>query len=282
MTRLGFGPIVVIGACLLTASPAMHASQITPDLFVDLGAGISPTAPCTQGAMSSAGQAAIALSETDCDLQPAAGTALFSASSAASYTDGFQLSSSMALTGANLSATQLDSAYARLSDNLVFLSDASSVAYVSLGIHLTGSWEDSGLSEVKPILTFGFNYPNGAPGYFGPSQWKTTATSGSVDTTFWPAAAPVSDFQNYSYFISFAALLGENSGSSLTAAGDLDFTEVKIVDYRLTDSSGNQILGVDVTSQGLQDSTPEPGTALLGLAGLLPLAAAARRARRTR
>ena len=142
--------VLAFAACGLS-----RGGSITPDpsLYAATGGGASCGLIDTEvPPMTTATE-----TETGCNMGPTAGTATFTGFATATYT-ALHSAASMNLTGATFGSAQDYSSYARLIDNLDITSGGSSVAYLSFGIAIDGTWSNSGLSFVKPVLTFGFDY----------------------------------------------------------------------------------------------------------------------------
>jgi hypothetical protein len=263
-----FVAAVVAGGSSIPSSPAVYA---TTGGGTSCGLADNEVPPATTATES----------ETNCNMGPTAGTATFTGFGTATYTS-LHTAASMSLTGASFSSAQDYSSYARIIDNLDIESGGGSVSYISFGIAIDGTWSNAGLSFVKPVLTFGFDY--GDTGSNAPFiQTNLPASNGSVNTVFWTPFYPIADFEDYDYYISLSLQIAAAAGAGQTASGDLDFSNTaSIVGIDATDANGNFVANVQATSQGLSQTgqnvtfadvnTPEPSTFALGCFSALSLA----------
>jgi len=255
-------PLSAAWAATIPPSPSLYAATGSPSV-------------CTEADIEVPSATTATASATSCSMDPTAGTASFTGFATATYTS-LNGSASMTLNGAGFASQQTYSSYARTIDNLDIQSNGNSAAYISLGIAIDGDWSNSGLSFVKPVFTFGFDYGDTSNPSASFIQTKLPASNGSVDTVFWTPFYPISDFENYDYFFSLSLQIFAPAGSNVTASGVLNFADtaqLQFVDVKA--ANGSFIPNVTVTSDGLQATgqtnvtftdvgAPEPST--LGLA----------------
>jgi hypothetical protein len=173
---------VVVAIGLLLSTEAALASSIfpSPSLYAVTGS----ATVCAQADTEVPSAATATASATNCNMVPSSGTATFTGSATATYTS-LKDSASMILNGASFVSQQQYSSYARAIDNLDIESGGNNAAFISLGIAIDGSWSNSGLSFVKPVLTFGFDYGDTSNPNTPFVQTSLPASNGSVDTIFW-------------------------------------------------------------------------------------------------
>jgi PEP-CTERM motif len=278
MKQVRFLSCLILGVVVLSssASAAIYNFEAYGNTL-DGPIGTTISGPCTSQSFTSQ-----TLSVSNCSSAPGVKT---SADSLATYTV-LHADSSLTLSNATLPNGIFASGYARTVDSLSLIS--LGVAYVGFTFQVDGTLTDSGLSQAVVVMSFGFDYANGGvPGVLN-SQCLKNITSGSQAVHFSCGTRlyPVSVFQQYEYFFSFATQEINNTSANPVSgsASSNFFNSATLVSVQPYDANFHFVPGATIASLGnngvpfANAPVPEPST-LFGVGGVLALLAFVRHRR---